>query len=210
MGITERKAREKEQRREDIINAAEKVFFSKGFEHCTMDDIAEESELAKGTLYLYFKGKEELHLAVARRAINLMNEMTEPIRELGVTAIEKLVALGRAYVEFARKYPDYLKSLLFMESLDSKKLSVSKQELKEVIYRETPVRLVMEFVQDGVRDHTIRKDIPPEIIANTLWSQMLGVIQFALVKKGIFELVDFSPEELFENHIEIALNGIHS
>ena len=58
MGITERKEREKLQRREDILNAAERVFFSKGHKNSTMDDVAEEAELSKGTLYLYFKSKE--------------------------------------------------------------------------------------------------------------------------------------------------------
>ncbi len=69
MGITERKEREKQRRKEDIINSAEGVFFSKGFESATMDDIAEKVELSKGTLYLYFKSKEDLHLAVALKAI---------------------------------------------------------------------------------------------------------------------------------------------
>ena len=60
MGIAERKEREKEQRRKAILDAAEKVFFEKGLKYSTMDDVAEEAELSKGTLYLYFKNKEEL------------------------------------------------------------------------------------------------------------------------------------------------------
>jgi TetR/AcrR family transcriptional regulator len=50
MGITERKEREKEQRRNAIIDAAEKIFFTKGMDNSTMDDVAEEAELSKGTL----------------------------------------------------------------------------------------------------------------------------------------------------------------
>ncbi|MCK5408322.1 MAG: helix-turn-helix transcriptional regulator, partial [Candidatus Krumholzibacteria bacterium] len=60
MGIAERREREKEQRRIDIIDAAERVFFSKGWQAATMDDVAEAVELSKATLYLYFKNKEEL------------------------------------------------------------------------------------------------------------------------------------------------------
>ena len=64
MGIAERKEREKQQRREEIVQAAEEVFFSKGFEKSTMDDVAEKAELSKGTLYLYFKSKEELLIGI--------------------------------------------------------------------------------------------------------------------------------------------------
>jgi len=50
MGIVERRQREKEQRRSAIIDAAEAVFFSKGLEIATMDDVAEEAELSKRKL----------------------------------------------------------------------------------------------------------------------------------------------------------------
>ena len=60
MGIAERKEREKEHRRNTILDAAEEVFFSKGINLATMDEVAERAELSKGTLYLYFKNKEEL------------------------------------------------------------------------------------------------------------------------------------------------------
>ena len=57
MGVVERKEREKELRSESIIDAAERIFFNKGFEHATMNDVAEEAELSKGALYLYFHAK---------------------------------------------------------------------------------------------------------------------------------------------------------
>ena len=51
MSLIDRKEREKEQRRNDIINAAEKLFFSKGYDNASMNDIANEVELSKATLY---------------------------------------------------------------------------------------------------------------------------------------------------------------
>ena len=60
MGIQERKEREKERRRQQIMVAAKRVFSEKGFNKATMEDIAHEAELSPGTLYLYFKNKEEL------------------------------------------------------------------------------------------------------------------------------------------------------
>lgn len=60
MGTHERKEREREHRREDILDAAQHVFFEKGLPTATMDEIAEIAELSKGTLYLYYKSKEDL------------------------------------------------------------------------------------------------------------------------------------------------------
>ena len=75
MGIAERKERERLRRREEIIDAAERVFFTKGIRDATMDDVAEEAELSKGTLYLYFKSKQELYLAINFRGLSLLSDM---------------------------------------------------------------------------------------------------------------------------------------
>lgn len=60
MSVVSRRQREKEQRRKDIIAAAEKLFFKKGYDNVSMNDIAKEVELSKATLYLYFDNKEAL------------------------------------------------------------------------------------------------------------------------------------------------------
>ena len=208
MGITERKAREKKQRRMDIILAAERVFFSRGYDKATMDDVAGEAELSKGTLYLYFKSKEDLHMALAIKAIGLMNSMTEKVRKLKKNGLEKLVSLGWAFIDFSKKYPDHMKSILYLEGMDLKKISLSMKDLRDLIYLGSPVALVMEFIQQGIEENLIRNDIPPEVIAHTLWMQMLGVIQIVAFKKSLFEMIEMTPESLYRNHIELVLHGI--
>ena len=84
MGVTERKEREKEKRREEIIQAAVKVFYKKGVDHATMDDIAEVAELSKATLYLYFTSKEEIyyfvHLDGFEKLFRMMNKAVEKLK----------------------------------------------------------------------------------------------------------------------------------
>lgn len=208
MGITERRAREKERRKEEIIDAAETLFFSKGIDNTTMDEIAESAELAKGTLYLYFSNKEDLRYAVAERGIGILNDMAETIKTNGLNAIEKLVALGRMFIEFARSHPDRFRILVLMESIDLQKVSYSKEQIRNDIYSNSPIKLVTDFVKEGIENHLIRSDIPAEFIANTLWSQMFAVVQFSFLKSGIYELAGLTTDQLYESHLEIVLNGI--
>lgn len=210
MGIIERKMREKQQRKDDIVLAAESVFFLKGFENATMEDIADKAELSKGTLYLYFKSKEDLHMAVAIRAIGLMNTLSADIGKMKLNGIEKLVRLGMAFIEFSRKFPDHMNSILSLEGLDIQKTSLNISGLRAVIYKDSPVKLVMDFIRQGVEEAIIRGDIPPAVIANTLWMQMLGVIQIGVFKNSLFEMIEMTPEALYESHIELVLNGIKS
>ena len=65
MSKAERKEREREMRRNDIIDAAEKLFFSRGYENVTMDDLAKELEMSRAALYLSFKNKGDIYAAIA-------------------------------------------------------------------------------------------------------------------------------------------------
>lgn len=64
--------REKKTSREGILNSAEKLFFEKGYENVSMDDIATETELTISTLDLYFKSKEEIYLAINKRGSRIL------------------------------------------------------------------------------------------------------------------------------------------
>ena len=55
------------ERKDQIMNAAEEVFAQKGFSDARMDDIADETGLSKGTLYLYYKSKDDLIIAILDR-----------------------------------------------------------------------------------------------------------------------------------------------
>jgi TetR/AcrR family transcriptional regulator len=64
MTAEERRKREIEQRRVAVINAANRLFYIKGYENVSMDEIASEAELSKTTLYTYFKDKESLFFVI--------------------------------------------------------------------------------------------------------------------------------------------------
>lgn len=210
MGIAERKEREKQLRREEIVQAAEKVFFSKGFDLSTMDDIAEEAELSKGTLYLYFKNKEDLHLAVARNSIRILRLVTSKVTEGSGTALEKLGKMGRAVIEFSRSHPDRMKSIMTLEEMEPQALSVTNSDVQDLIYNESTVGTVIQLVEQGVKEELIRADVPVMLIAHTLWMTVLSVVRFVTMKPGLFEALELSQDQILESHFELVLNGIKS
>jgi AcrR family transcriptional regulator len=208
MGIAERKVREKQQRRDEIVLAAEKVFFSKGFDLSTMDDIAEAAELSKGTLYLYFKSKEDLHLAVARKSIHLLRAVTLKSTEGEGNALEKLGRMGRACIAFSRSNPDRMRAIMTLEEMESQALHVTASDVKEMIYKESTVETVIEVVEQGVKERLIRSDIPSLLIAHTLWMTVLSVVRFVTMKPGLLEALELSQDQILESHFEMVLNGI--
>lgn len=109
MSLIARSELEKEKRRNDILNAAEKLFFSKGYENVSMKDISKEVKFSRSTIYLYFENKEELFFAIVLRGIRIMNKMIKEGVQKAETGFTKIIAFRNASYEFTKEYPDYLK-----------------------------------------------------------------------------------------------------
>ena len=192
MGIAERREREKEQRKNDIIDAAERVFFARGPENATMDDIAEEAELSKGTLYLYFKNKEDLYLAIHLRGNIILKSLFEKAVKVPKTGIEKTRAIGNAYVEFFNQYPDYFNAMIYYESHDIDFEDQDSIASECLIVGKSTLEILIEAIMTGIKDGSIRSDIDPFKTALCLWGQTTGIIQIASLKEKIVLAKQFS------------------
>ncbi len=79
-----------DERKVQIINAAEDVFTKKGFDEARMDDIAEETGLSKGTLYLYFKSKDDLIIAILDRMFQREFKQLENLNQDELSATDTI------------------------------------------------------------------------------------------------------------------------
>ncbi len=207
MGIAERKEREKEQRRQAIIAAAEQVFFSKGFDASTMDDVAVQAELSKGTLYLYFKSKVELHWEITKKGMSRLSERILDAISSDLAGIDNLRKMGEVFYRFAIEEPMYFNALMFFEGKDIDQLVMEPITL-ESWFHESPIKILYEVVESGLQDGSIRNDLSVPALANTLWAQTLGVLQVIKYKREVFELLEISAEEVILCHYELLLNGV--
>ena len=126
--MKEIKEQEKEQRRNHILDTAEKLFFSKGYDNVSMDEIANELEINKATLYIYFKNKESLFLAIVLRGVKIMHTMISKEVRDDRTGIETLSAIATAYLTFVNNYRDYNKASFTLCQEDSLSENVNDNE----------------------------------------------------------------------------------
>jgi AcrR family transcriptional regulator len=177
MGIKERKEREKEARREEIIGAAEKVFFEKGLAAATMDEIAEAAELSKGTLYLYHPSKEDLFLAVCLRGTHIMYSMFEQAVSTGEPSVILIRNLGDAYYDYFLKHRDYFRTMYVFENPSLQK-QVSPEMLEQCAQDDKRIwGLVIQTIKRAIDDGLLRKDIDPMEAGVILWSNEHGILR---------------------------------
>jgi len=99
MGISERREREKFERRRAILNCAKELILEQGIERVSMDDIARKAELSKATLYLYFSGKEIIFNEICEEAAREFLEHIKPFPGNGFTGIKAMKYFWRGYEE---------------------------------------------------------------------------------------------------------------
>ena len=177
MGVQERREREKQRRRSEIIDAAERVFFAKGYIQATMDEVAQEAELSKGAIYLYFRSKEELYLAITQRGLAVLEGLFAAVMAEKRQGIELIRGIGEAYVAFSERHPDYFNAQVYYEA-QGVQLNQTDPHARACMERGQEVLShVVEAIQVGVRDGTIRSDIDPVEVAIQLWGTTMGLIQ---------------------------------
>ena len=147
MGVLLRREREKIQRRNDIIDAAKHVFFKRGLKAATMDQIAKRAELSKGTLYLYFKSKEELYVALLEEGITLFSDLMAGAKKKEHSPEGRIRMLLRAFYTFYAEYPHYYEIMFSLQKgeLPREKISdeiylpVQKQAAEAIKFVETEI-----------------------------------------------------------------------
>ncbi len=170
MAISDRRKREKEHRRQSIIDAAEKLFFQKGYDNVSMNDIANEVELNRATLYLYFENKEAVCFAVILRGIRLLNKIVKDNVRKAVFG-QRINAMGRAYYNFFQIYPQYFQVYTIFQSgrfdlshLDDYEYSEFKNvsgDVREIIQLQKEIfDLLHLHIKDEIKRGKVLSDVP--------------------------------------------------
>jgi AcrR family transcriptional regulator len=112
VGVAERREREREELRQQIVTAARDLLLEQGLSGLSMRAIAERIEYSPAAIYLYFRDKDELVGEVVRTGFGLMEALAdEEITEIGASAgaAQQYRALGWAYARFALENPAYFR-----------------------------------------------------------------------------------------------------
>ncbi|MBI9086052.1 MAG: TetR/AcrR family transcriptional regulator [Desulfobacterales bacterium] len=224
MDPSERKALEKAQRADRIVDVAQQVFFENGYGGSTMDQIATAAGYKKRTLYLYFKDKEALFLAVVLRGLRILNSMLQQAYA-GAGAgpgRSRLGALGRALFDFSLSNPEYAELIMIFEAKTcvyypdtaENSLAVPDPESGDLraacqAVTDADADMVTRAIADGIADGTIRSDMTPRQLMLIVWGQILGILQVLQMRKKYFhDAYGISHETLFNRFMEMAEKGL--
>ncbi|MCG8669787.1 MAG: TetR/AcrR family transcriptional regulator [Pseudomonadales bacterium] len=194
MRTRSRNDEEKQQRREDILDAALSVFTERGFEKASMDEIAKRAKASRSLIYVYFKDKTDIHAALCVRASYLYLEILDEQLKDCKTGLERVHAGGEAYYLFYKQAPFLFKMMCMKYGMVDKPHTqldeMTPYEIEMLELEDQLMATLVEILEEGLKDGTIDKNK----VQNPLQTAMFlrGSLQ------GVIMLQDTTGSNLFD------------
>lgn len=199
MGVKERKAREKEQLKNRIINTATDMFVKEGYDSTSIRKIAANIEYSPATLYLYFEDKDQLFYHIQERAFT---QFTDKLNEFSFIKdpLGRLKSISNSYVEFAMEQPGLYK-LMFIEESPLKSLD----HLKNWTTGSSCYQMLKETIT-ACNEKNLLKKMPPDESTLLFWSFLHGLA--SLGSSG--RLAILGDKEFLRTHIKACVERMIS
>jgi len=196
-----RKEREYLTHREEILSAAGKVFASKGFFPTTMSDIAREAEFGTGTLYKYFKSKEELYFTLIDEKTEEINRLAKAELSQKTSAIERIKKVLGLQFEFIERNRDFFR--IYISERNRFEWTV-KDDLGKGIHEKmvTYINILAEVMSQGVKEKEF-KPMNPMDLAHALVGMFNSFVFEWLISRETYPLIS-----KLDTVLEIFLGGV--
>ncbi len=180
MGIAERKERERDlqqkMRRKQILDAAKRLFYAKGFTAATMEDIAQEAELSPAAIYLYFKNKDDLYVSLNLQLLEYLSDRLERLYlQEGLDAEEKVEALKDLLYDVYKFDPLILINLFHLQANDGLQ-HLPPERLSQLNELAGKSLRNLAGIFDQGKDEGRYKDYNSTALADIIWSIFTGAV----------------------------------
>jgi len=206
MGVKERREREKSETRDKILDAARELFITEGYEGVSMRKVAEMIEYSPTAIYVHFADKEELfrelcHLDYARLAEVFQSSV------MSNDPIERLRQIGAIYIDFGTRYPNHYKFMFMTPHPPHEPDDVDREMMGNP--EKDAYAFLKWAVQQAIEAGCFRPELrDAEIISQTLWASVHGVISLNIAK-GDDPWVEWRPlQERAAMMLELTLGGL--
>ncbi len=196
-----RQKERRDQRRQDIVDAASRLFSTLGYENVTLRAIAEELGYAHATLYRYFPDKSNLLAEICRETFALLVADFDAIAAATPDPLEQLLETSRGFVRFGLEHPQHFRIVFFgPEDRNGIRAGDYINEIGRPLFE----RVVEIFKMCSTHTGVSLND--PLLDAHTWWSSIFGLTQ-VLITQGNLPNVS-APERVVERSIQVMWAGL--
>ncbi len=194
--------------KEKIIDAAETVFFEKGYVVATMDDVCKNADISKRTLYIYFLGKDQLIMAVLNRGFDVLKRAFASPQ--GNDPIDRLNWIVENFIRFSFDYPEYF---MLIAQFENQPMDFDERIDPDVeaVYAKANFMfgVLLDCLYDGIAQNRIGRAFDPVNAAIIIWSSLFGLCT-TLIKKRHYVKAELNrdPSDVIADALAMVRNAL--
>ncbi|MGC8594614.1 MAG: TetR/AcrR family transcriptional regulator [Candidatus Kryptoniota bacterium] len=199
-----RRERERISRRNDIITAARHIFAKRGYQEATLEEIAGTAEFGKGTIYNYFKSKEDLFCAILDETFDDIVELTKRSTEIGLTARDKLKNFAVHGMRYYRENRDFF--ILLMREANQVHVETRNKNIRKVLERlDELLNVIAAAISKDIKAKRI-KSFDPVGISNIFLNMVHGFLMRNMIR--LEDLTDSQIDAAADLIISVFFEGV--
>jgi AcrR family transcriptional regulator len=206
MGTKERRQRELESRRRAILEKSRDLFFERGYENVSVQDICDAVEYGRSSVYAFFSSKEEIYAHIYVEATRILADMFQPVNPAASDFDREFLKCTQILFDFYKYHRNYFKALFYFSTntLAYSKIPPSIRALKEaeIVRAGVPV---MALLQRGIDSGHLRQFDVLEV-AHLCWTAVVGIIVSFIHQE--METEEESIQRYCLQHADIYLEGL--
>jgi len=207
LGSPEKRKKEKENKKNNILKAARKLFFDRGFKFVTVDSIAAKAGVSKGSIYLYFDSKEEIYAQVLITDNIELNKNIKIFSTKEAPAAELLLEFSQIYINYFLEHNELFRILMtFM--LQTEQMNLTQEQNSELIRTTNDnIRAISAIIQKGIDSGEFSPAIDIRQAQNAIWGLFNGIISLYLFMGNPAKRAD-RIHTLVKDSLNIFIKGL--
>ncbi len=204
------KERQAELKRDFIIEVAKRLFFEKGYENTSIDEVALTAGFSKSTLYTYVKSKEELFMHIHLEGMRSRYELLSQKMNRKSTGYAKIYAFGEEYYHFYKQNQGYFKLHLYEDynSLDKSKIELELYDQFDHLL-DRIIAIVRDAFELGIQDHSIRGNIDAGYLDKYFAYTLRTILNVAFSPEKTKQIQDvFDEEKFYYQYLDLFMSAI--
>jgi len=189
-----------EEKRKKILDAATKVFARVGFSNTRIQDVAQEAGIAHGTVYLYFKSKDDLFISIFQESLGELIDYISSEVQKKDSAEDKLRRMISLQLDVIEENPDLTKLILIEFPRTGNFLTD-----RNIDVLSNYIDVIGDVLRNGIEEGIFSTNVKPDIIATMIYAAMQGI-----ATRWILDGMSYSIKTIDVEISEIFLKGLKS
>jgi len=210
MNKEELKQKQIELKREFIVGVARELFFGKGYENTTIDEVAQAAEMSKSTLYTYVQSKEELFMHIHLQGMRQRVAIIEKKMSDAASGYDKIRTFGEEYYNFYTSNPGYFRLQMYEDynTLDKSKIDAALSEEFDRLLSGL-IQLVQDAFTLGKQDGSFDTSIPSGYLDKYFAYTIRTILNVAINPEKTAQIKDiFDEKQFFFLYLEMFISSI--